>query len=212
MSSSDIAKYYVAQRPEFIDFVKAEAPFARAIDIGCAGGRLGSELVGQGIVGSCDGIEPFPDAAALASQSLNRVWTGSLEANADNVPWQEYELLMMADVLEHVVDPWAALRFLHQATAPGCRLVLSVPNIRHYKVLLPLLFKDEFRYRDHGIMDSTHLHFYTGSSIVETLNECGWKVTRRDSHMKRSYRRWYMPTRLLEPFVAVQYLLMAEKQ
>jgi 2-polyprenyl-3-methyl-5-hydroxy-6-metoxy-1,4-benzoquinol methylase len=212
MSTDSVAEYYVAGRPEFVSFLRPAGSFGQVIDIGCAGGVLGSTLVQQGLVKACDGIEPFPAAAELAEKSLRRVWNGTLETVADAVPWQDYELVTMTDVLEHVVDPWAALRFLHERTAPGCRLALSVPNVRHYKVVLPLLFKGEFSYRDHGIMDRTHLHFFTADSIREVLDACGWKIVRRDSHMKKSYRRWYMPTRLLEPFVAVQHLMIAEKK
>ena len=89
--------------------------------------------------------------------------------------------------------------------------MLSVPNVRHYKVSLPLLFRGEFRYADDGIMDRTHLHFFTRDSLEETVRDCGWTVRAWGSHMKGRYRRWYMPTRLLEPFVAVQYMLLAEK-
>ncbi len=53
--------------------------------------------------------------------------------------------MILADVLEHLADSWAALRLRQARTAPGCKLMLSVPNVRHYKVSLPLLFKGEFR-------------------------------------------------------------------
>lgn len=211
-SSTKLAKYYTADRPEFVNFAKKQGTFSHAIDIGCAGGRLGGDLITAGVLERCDGIEPNPDAAALARQTLNEVWSGSFEANASVVPWERYDLLIMADVLEHLVDPWSALRQLREVSRPTCRLMLSVPNIRHYKVLLPLLFRGEFGYRDHGIMDRTHLHFFTASSIEDTLSECGWKMVLRSSHMKSSYRRRLMPTRMLEPFVAVQYLMTAEKR
>ncbi len=61
-------------------------------------------------------------------------------------------------------------------------------------------------------MDRTHLHFFTRGSLQETVRDCGWTVRALGSHMKGRYRRWYMPTRLLEPFVAVQTMLLAEKQ
>ena len=121
-------------------------------------------------------------------------------------------MIILADVLEHLVDPWAALRFLHSHTAKGCRLALSVPNVRHYKVSMPLLFRGEFGYEDYGIMDRTHLHFFTRGSLIDTLDECGWAVNGSGSHMKGRYRRWYMPTRLLEPFVSVQHLMIANKR
>ncbi len=212
MDDRGIAGYYAAERPELLDFLRPHGPFSAALDIGCAAGMFGAGLRQQGIVAACDGIEPNFDAARLAEARLRQVWAGSLEAAAGEVPWAHYDLLMLADVLEHLADPWGTLRLLQARSAPGCRLLLSVPNVRHYKVSLPLLFKGEFRYEDAGIMDRTHLHFFTRGSLEETVRGCGWSIRALGSHMKGRYRRWYMPTRLLEPFVAVQTMLLAEKQ
>lgn len=212
MSLSDnLSAYYTTERPELVDFILPHGPFDTVLDIGCAGGVLGASLLKSGIAVRCDGVEPNPQAARLAEQHLRQVWQGGLEAVADLVPWRDYALVVMADVLEHLVDPWSALRDLHTRTLPGVGLLLSLPNVRHYKVSLPLVFRDEFRYVDHGIMDRTHLHFFTRSSLLETLHECGWRAELIGSHMKSRYRRWYMPTRALEPFVAVQYLILARK-
>lgn len=212
MASSEIADYYAAERPELLAFLRPHGPFGTALDIGCASGMLGAGLLREGIVGACDGIELNADAARLAGTRLRQVWNGSIESVADGIPWQQYDLVILADVLEHLADPWAALRLLRERTAPGSRLMLSVPNVRHYKVSLPLLFRGEFRYADEGIMDRTHLHFFTRGSLEETVRECGWTIRALGSHMKGRYRRWYMPTRLLEPFVAVQYMLICDKR
>ena len=212
MNPELIDDYYVAERQELVGFAQGCGQFDAAIDIGCASGVLGDNLRRGGVVGICDGIEPFADAARLATARLNQVWHGTLESVSSQVPWQQYDLIVMADVLEHLVDPWTALRQLHAGTSQTCRLLLSVPNARHYKVSMPLLFRGEFRYTDQGIMDRTHLHFFTRNSLEETLRECGWKILHVGSHMKKRYRRKFMPTRFLEPFVAVQYFLVAEKQ
>lgn len=212
MNASEIAEYYAAERPELLAFLRPYGAFGAALDIGCAAGMLGAGLLRGGIVGACDGIELNAEAAQLAQSRLRKVWNGSIESLADEIPWQHYDLVILADVLEHLADPWAALRLLQARTAPGCKLMLSVPNVRHYKVSLPLLFKGEFRYEDAGIMDRTHLHFFTRDSLEETVRDCGWRIRALGSHMKGRYRRWYMPTRLLEPFVAVQTMLLAEKK
>ena len=212
MNSSEIAEYYAAERPELLAFLRPHGRFGAALDIGCSSGVLGKTLLDQGMVAACDGVEVNAEAARLAGTRLRRVWSGSLESLAEQIPWAQYELIILADVLEHLADPWAALRLLHARSAPGCRLLLSVPNVRHYKVSLPLLLRGEFRYADDGIMDRTHLHFFTRGSLEETVRDCGWAVRAWGSHMKGRYRRWYMPTRLLEPFVAVQYMLLAGKQ
>jgi 2-polyprenyl-3-methyl-5-hydroxy-6-metoxy-1,4-benzoquinol methylase len=215
MNQEALADYYVADRKELVAFARTHGPFCNALDIGCASGVFGESLVSAGVVSSCDGIEPFADAVAIAKTRLRRAWHGTLESMAEIVPWADYDLISMADVLEHLADPWMALRQLHEHTAADCRLLLSVPNVpnvRHYKVSLPLLFKGEFRYTNQGIMDRTHLHFFTRKSLAETLQECGWQVRAIGSNMKRRYRKAYMPTSWLEPFVAVQYLVIAEKQ
>lgn len=209
---SELADYYVADRKELVYFARAHGPFGAALDIGCASGIFGEGLVENGVVSACDGIEPFADAAHAAQHRLRNVWHGTLESLASDIPWGEYELISMADVLEHLVDPWAALRLLYERTARGARLLLSVPNVRHYTVALPLLFRGEFRYTDQGIMDRTHLHFFTRDSLIQTLTECGWRVAAIGNNMKKRYRKPWMPTRGLEPFVAVQYFVLAEKQ
>ena len=211
MGEQLLADYYVADRKELVAFARTQGVFGTALDIGCASGIFGENLLGAGIVQTCDGIEPFGDAAQSASARLRRVWHGTLESVASDVPWTDYDLLSMADVLEHLVDPWTALRQLRERTQAGCRLLLSVPNVRHYKVSMPLLFKGEFRYTDQGIMDRTHLHFYTRDSLAETLQDCGWRIRAIGSNMKKRYRKPWVP-RWLEPFVAVQYFILAEKQ
>lgn len=212
MNPTEISDYYTTDRPELVAFARCHGPYAATLDIGCAAGVLGQSLLQTGVSIACDGIEPNAEAAGLAQTRLRRVWNGTLESLAGEVPWHEYDLIILADVLEHLVDPWHALRQLHLLTPRGCRLLLSVPNVRHYKVSLPLLWRGEFRYADQGIMDRTHLHFFTRGSLIETLHECGWEVGDVASHMRSRYRRRYMPTRLLEPFVAVQYLVIARKQ
>ncbi|MBK9447405.1 MAG: hypothetical protein IPO00_15740 [Betaproteobacteria bacterium] len=97
MTTDSVAEYYAAGRPEFVSFLQPEGPFPSAIDIGCAGGMLGSTLLQKGIVHACDGVEPFPAAAELAEKSLRRVWQGSMENVADQVPWRDYALVTMAD-------------------------------------------------------------------------------------------------------------------
>jgi 2-polyprenyl-3-methyl-5-hydroxy-6-metoxy-1,4-benzoquinol methylase len=207
-----ISDYYLANRNEIIQFMRQFGVFPSAIDIGCAAGELGKSLLAYQIAASCDGIEPNVQAATLAKDKLRKVWHGRLDEVVDIVPWTDYDLIVMADVLEHVIDPWATLKLLQELTQPTCKLMVSVPNVRHYKVVLPLLFKGEFSYLDQGIMDRTHLHFFTKSSLLEMLAECGWSVLSIRPHMKSRYHRPYYPTRLIEPFVAVQYMVIAEKR
>ena len=106
MSESGIAEYYAADRPELVAFLRPQGAFGTALDIGCAAGVLGKSLQDRGIVATCDGIEVNAEAARLAGTRLRRVWTGPLESLAAEIPWPQYELIILADVLEHLADPW----------------------------------------------------------------------------------------------------------
>lgn len=203
--------YYTADRRDVVDFLRRHGPFSRALDIGCAAGRLGGQLQAAGIVASCDGIEPHSAAARMAASQLQRVWNRDFVDALSEVPWEDYDLFILADVLEHLVDPWRTLRDLHDRVRSGSRLMVSVPNIRHYHVVLPLLFQGRFDYVDAGIMDRTHLHFFTSGSLRKAAETSGWRVLAETLNLKKKYRKWWFPHHLLGGFLAVQCFLLAEK-
>ncbi len=203
--------YWEADRQDLVEFLAPHGPFARAMDIGCAAGRLGEALMAGRIVSACDGIEPDPGAAARARQRYGRVIEGDLESAGQDVDWQQYDLLLMADVLEHLADPWQALAMLHERVDPGTRLAISVPNVRHKSVVFPLLFEGRFEYADAGIMDRTHLHFFTRSSVRRALREAGWQLVGERLNIKKKYLRPWWPHRMLGEFLAVQCFALAQK-
>lgn len=203
--------YWEADRRDLADFLAPYGPFVRAMDIGCAAGRLGEALLARRIVSACDGIEPDPTAASHARERYDSVIEGRLESVCKEIKWQQYDLLIMADVLEHLIDPWRMLTLLHANAACGARLAISVPNVRHKSVLFPLLFQGRFEYARAGIMDRTHLHFFTRSSLRQTLHDAGWKLIGEQLNIKRKYLRPWWPHRLLGEFLAVQCFALAQK-
>lgn len=205
------SSYYTADRGDIVDFLRSHGPFKQALDIGCAAGRLGGQLRAAGIVDYCDGIEPHPTAAKMASTELHRVWNRAFGDALSEVPWRDYDLFILADVLEHLIDPWRTLRDLHDRVRPGARLMISVPNVRHKSVVFPLLFLGRFDYVDAGIMDRTHLHFFTSASLRQVVEATGWRVRAEFLNIKKKYRKWWFPNRLLGQFLAVQCFLLAEQ-
>lgn len=203
--------YFTADRQDLVDFLRPHGYHDVTLDIGCAGGRLGRQLLNAGLTGYCDGIEPNAEAVAQAAAQLRRVWSVPFEVGLEQAPWPDYDLVIMADVLEHLVDPWQALAELQQRVHLGARLLMSVPNVRHKSILLPLLFQGRFDYADAGILDRTHLHFFTRASLLDAVHQAGWRVIAIAPFIKRKYRRWWFPHRLLSEFLAVQYFLLAEK-
>ncbi len=147
---------------------------AAILDIGCAVGELGRYLTEQK---HCvvDGIEANPDAAAIARSSYRRVWEADLETASmeELLGESRYQYIVCADVLEHLRDPGQLLRQIANFLAPSGKLLVSIPNIAHVGVFLEL-FSGDFRYREEGLLDRTHLRFFTRRSFLHFLADNGF--------------------------------------
>lgn len=164
--------YYGHPRPEVVALVPADV--RAVVDVGCASGALGQHLKSLRPEISVRGIEPVAAVAKRASEVLDDVLVGSAE---DPPPkdWPKPDCVIFADVLEHLVDPWGALRTWTSRLAHGGCVVASIPNVAHHSVVRPLL-RGRFDYVDAGILDRTHLRFFTRSSVMGLFADCGLKV------------------------------------
>jgi len=130
------------------------------LDVGCAGGRLGAAIKQRRPGARVDGLEYDAAAAELAREHLDVVHQVDLDQGLPALE-QVYDCVVCGDVLEHLVDPWVALRRLVGVLRPGGHVVASIPNVRYYKVLRDLVLRGRFTYREVGVLDSTHLRFFT---------------------------------------------------
>jgi 2-polyprenyl-3-methyl-5-hydroxy-6-metoxy-1,4-benzoquinol methylase len=152
---------------------------SRVLDVGCATGYLAAELSRRGC--TIDGIEFDPVAAQQAGAHCRDVFVGDLEAPSTQAEVQRMlagtrpEIIICADVLEHLRDPWTVLAWLRTLLAPGGRAVISVPNIAHWTARRALL-RGRFDYTDHGLLDRTHLRFFTRASAAELARRAGFAV------------------------------------
>jgi len=152
----------------------------RVLEVGCGYGVISRQLShGQGC--AVTGVEYDRQSAEAARPWLNQLVVADLE----KTDWVEaisgrFDVVIAADVIEHLRDPLHALGQFRQLMAEQGELVLSVPNIGHAGVLAELLCGD-FSYRDTGILDRTHLRFYTWRSLEAQLNEAGFEVVHREA-------------------------------
>lgn len=86
--------------------------------------------------------------------------------------------ILCLDVLSHLRDPWSIVRRLHRGLAPGGVIIASIPNIRNYQVVLPLLFQNRWTLREAGILDRMHLRFFVRSSAIELMTCSGLALDR----------------------------------
>jgi methionine biosynthesis protein MetW len=155
----------------------AVPPGARVLDVGCATGYLAAELTARGCV--VVGVEADAAAARAAAAHTERTVTGDVETDACRdalTALAPFDAVVCGDVLEHLRDPWAALRFLATLLAPRGRAVVSLPNIGHWTARRALL-RGRFPYADHGLFDRTHLRFFTRASARGLVAAAGLTVT-----------------------------------
>ena len=162
------AQYFRHVRNEVLALVPASAH--TVLDIGCATGKLGEAIK---LRQEChvSGIEMHPRAALEAKKVLDTVYVGSAEDVLNELQDFSFDCIILADVLEHMLNPWVFLRKLIQKldTAPHSRVILSIPNVAHWSVVIPLM-QGEWTYHDAGILDATHLRFFTPQSAARMIN------------------------------------------
>ncbi len=165
-------KYYRHGRAEIMPFLPAS--YGRVLEVGCGAGHFGAQLHAAEIWG----VEPDAVAAQLAAARFHRVLQGFYEAVAAELPDGYFDLIVCNDVIEHVPDHDGFLLSLTRKLAPGGHLVGSVPNMRYYKNLGALLFRRQWQYVDAGILDRTHLRFFTDRSLRDALARAGLRIER----------------------------------
>jgi SAM-dependent methyltransferase len=147
---------------------------SRVLEIGCNTGYLSHALISAG--NSVSAVELDPEAAAVARNSGIQVICGDIEdSSVLRSLGANFDVLLLMDVLEHLRDPLVALRSLRTLLRPGGRVLITGPNVAYWAVRKNLLL-GRWRYEDAGIMDKTHLHFYTESTWGALVEEAGFRA------------------------------------
>lgn len=152
---------------------RAILPGSRVLDVGCDTGRFGQVLQ---IQKNCtvDGVEPYVPAAEIAQTRLNQVFMRAIDNEKSFDGLINYNVILFLDVLEHLQNPWAVIKGAMTVLQPGGTIHIVVPNIAHISVVRRLL-QGRFEYSDCGIMDRTHLRWFTRESLSQFLEEAGFE-------------------------------------
>jgi SAM-dependent methyltransferase len=167
--------YYANDRPEMLAFFPA-AP-GRVLDVGCGGGRFGAMLKACLQGAEVWGVEPIQQAHAAAAQVLDRAILGGFDATLQ-LPEASFDTVVFNDSLEHFPDAAPPLALARQLLKADGRVIASIPNVRCWSHLKRYVFHAEWQYADEGILDRTHLRFFTYKSIHDTFREAGFRVLR----------------------------------
>ena len=149
---------------------------ARVLELGCASGYISRRLIedrGAEVVG----VEVDPMAAAEARKVGVRVLEGSLTDPAFRASLRgDFDVVMATDVLEHLPDPAPVLASFREWLSPTGKAIVAVPNVATWRIRAQLFFRGDFEYQDEGILDRTHLHFFTWETLHELVEEQGWTI------------------------------------
>lgn len=151
------------------------------LEIGCASG-VQSQVMKELLNCRIYGVEIDPEAAAQAAQFCEKVIVGNVEHLdlVDHIGDEVFDVVVCADVLEHLVDPAGTLKSLIRFLKPDGILVASVPNIVHASVVYQMA-KGVFDYTEFGLLDDSHVRFFTKKTICETLIRAGFIVDKLET-------------------------------
>lgn len=149
-----------------------QAGNGRVLDVGAAHGYLAAVLRDRGF--RVTGIEGDSNLAREAAKHCEQVFVANLDGPLPALDG-EFDIILYGDVLEHLKNPLDVLVKINQKLRPGGMVIISLPNIANIYVRLQLLM-GRFDYQDRGILDRTHLHFYTRKSFHQFLDQAGLEV------------------------------------
>jgi len=161
--------YYESERYEMMAFLPDQ--YSNVLEVGCGVGNFTRHLPNKN---EYWGVEPETEAAELAKSRLDHLLIGSYDTCQNQIPENHFDLIICNDVLEHIENHEEFLLSLQNKLTQNGVLVMSVPNVRFLPNLFELMI--DWRYREAGILDKTHVRFFTYKSLIHTLSQSGWSI------------------------------------
>lgn len=204
-SESKPAWYYDTHDHDIVSLLPS-GPESAILELGCGSGATGRAALAAGKAGRYVGIEIDGTSAKLAKASLSEVLVGDV-AQLDLTAFRgTFDVLIASEVLEHLVDPWEALRKLRTCLKADAIVIASSPNIAHWQIVFNLL-RGRFRYTEYGVMDSTHLRWFTPESYRNLFIDSNFEV-----ETLRPIRKLRWKARVLDKVTAGKFRHLLMKQ
>jgi 2-polyprenyl-3-methyl-5-hydroxy-6-metoxy-1,4-benzoquinol methylase len=149
----------------------------RVVEVGCSSGALAKAFLAVNPGCEYVGIDIDPDYAQMASASCTRTIAANIELLDDGV----FDTLfpsscwVFGDILEHLYDPWAVLRRIRAKLSAGASVVACIPNAQHWSMQARLNC-GALQYEEAGLMDRTHIRWFTKTTVIELFNSAGLQI------------------------------------
>lgn len=149
----------------------------KIFEVGTGSGALAREIRGKCPNVEYVGVEIYEDYADIGRKYCDRVYVENFESPSDQLidELKTADVVIFADVLEHFMDPWFALERVRRIIDSKAIIIASIPNIQHWSIQYRIMIGD-FRYADTGLLDRTHLRFFTRITMVEMFESSGYRV------------------------------------
>lgn len=203
-------EYYAANRSEMLQFI-TQTP-KKVLELGCGMGDFGALLKSQYGCSVC-GIDIHKAALEEATHKLDSVHHGNIELMDLTLLDKDYDLIIANDVLEHLQDPWEIVNKLHDHLVPEGVFIASIPNVRFYRVVKNLLIRGIWEYEDAGILDRTHLRFFT-KKTMPSLFKMYQQVNVIPAYVEFVSPRWilkYILKKFNPDIFVMQYAVIARR-
>jgi len=166
--------YYGTHRSEMLKYIPADA--VRILEVGCGEGNFCRLLKKNST--EVWGLEINPDVAVMAEKVCDRVLIGSFGDLHKQLPVGYFDCVVFNDVLEHLYDPWTTVSHVKNLLSENGVLVTSIPNFRYISnIITEILFQKDFQYKpEGGILDDTHIRFFTSKSMLRMFRDAGYNV------------------------------------
>ncbi len=167
--------YYRNARPEMLQFLPKN--FDKILDIGCGEGLFAHsirEKSNREI--ELWGIEPMEKQGLEAKKKLDKVLIGKSEDVLNEIPDNYFDVIFFNDVLEHLVDPYNLLKLIKSKLSNDGFIVSSIPNVRYHNTFMDLVIYKNWDYKSFGVLDKTHLRFFTKKSIIKMYESMDFEI------------------------------------
>lgn len=151
--------------------------FKRVVEVGCSSGALARAYLNVNPVCEYTGVEIEPDFAEIAKEFCSNVIVGNVESFVEEEFLKLFpsDCWIFGDALEHLYDPWALLRRIRPHLLPEAQIIACIPNAQHWSIQASLN-NGQFRYQDHGLMDRTHIRWFTRATIIDLFESTGFRI------------------------------------
>jgi len=165
--------YYDSNREDMLKYVPPGTK--TSLEFGCAFGGF-SALVRDRFGAETWAVEINKKAAHEAAKKLHKVINSDATESLDDLPDNYFDCIILFDILEHLLDPSSLLCALKTKLTSKGVIIASIPNIRYYRTLFDLVIHGNWDYKDHGVLDKTHLRFFTYKSIIKMFNLLDFQI------------------------------------